>query len=199
MGERWGVFFALTLCSCNERTDSQGGVIATQPAPAAAPALTTIPDGPLRLEKFLSTADAVIRGGKDLLPSAGLDCYDEPDDPEFGWCDAYLPGAQDSSGGTVKWRKDDTRALEISSPRLDFAPEFNIPCSRFGGAMKEVRHWKWSLGQMSAELRLCESADRFIWIKHAPLGTYVRVFTRSAFESQPDFRETCRTQGTTIP
>lgn len=128
---------------------------------------------------------------------AGKDpeCYVEPNS-DAGWCDRWEFVGDNVR--LVRWYKTVPAAVAFTSELLPKARQI-LTCDALSG--KEIRRWTWkhAAGKHSdvshCQLTTEPLAGQQLWIKNAPLGTALMVFSAEYLKYDRDFAESLRTQG----
>lgn len=123
------------------------------------------------------------------------ECYG-PGDSDAGWC----LGTTSVSAGSryVKWRKADASVAKFESAALPRG--LQLSCASLDAT--RIRKWRWA--SADSTLFHCKFtggalAGWHAWVKLAPVGTYLRVFSASYLKADTAFANTLANQGETLP
>src|SRR5690606_7558244 len=121
------------------------------------------------------------------------ECY-ATSDPEAGYCTTAVA----SGNRRVSWRKSNPKDVQFASEKFQNLLRFSC------GAFDAVQVRKWNVRNVGVHYHCIfpagsELSGLHLWIKNAPLGTYLSVFSEEYLNDPPyDFDVTLKKQGTTL-
>lgn len=184
--------------ACKKESDPAASISAVEaiaPPEAPAPRQPTIkkPDP----SPFIRAVEAT--GGKFPTEMEDKDCFGA-DDPDVGWCRAFLKGSvTDDQGFRVFWLKKDPKAIEFETTS-EFTGDTELRCEDFGA--RTVRRWQWGNVGICSHCMMTQGVlgeqGWHAYIKNVRTGAFVRIMNGQFLQVHRERQKTFESQGTTL-